>query len=91
VNRVNVGRRQDAVEGGAHEARRSFIGGQNGRPAIIASRGVENEFPQWVTLFGRAILSEHFSCFGNQIYYYSFRSGITKDPFTQNHEITGRT
>jgi hypothetical protein len=30
VNRVNVGRRQDAVEGGAHEARRLFIGGQNG-------------------------------------------------------------
>jgi hypothetical protein len=25
----------------------------------------EGEFPQLVTLFGRAILSEHFSCFGN--------------------------
>ena len=25
----------------------------------------ENEFRQLVTLFGRAILSEHFSCFGN--------------------------
>ena len=39
VNRVNVGGAQDAVEGGAPEARRSFIGGQNGRPTIIASRG----------------------------------------------------
>jgi hypothetical protein len=28
----------------------------------------KNEFPQLVTLFGRAILSEHFSCFGNYIY-----------------------
>jgi hypothetical protein len=40
VNGVNVGRRQDAVEGGAHEARRLFVGGRNGRPTIIASRGV---------------------------------------------------
>jgi hypothetical protein len=44
VNRVNVGRRQDAVEGGAHDARRLFIGGQNGRPTIITSSR-EDEFP----------------------------------------------
>ena len=55
------------LEGGAHEARRLFIGGQNGRPAIIASRGVRTSSRNWF-LFGRAILSEHFSCFGNQIY-----------------------
>ncbi len=65
MNRVNVGRRQDAVEGGAHEARRLFIGGQNGGPTIMASRGARTSSPQLVTLFGRAILSEHFSCFGN--------------------------
>jgi hypothetical protein len=41
VNPVNVGRRQDAVEGGAHEARRSFIGGQNGRPTIIVRGALE--------------------------------------------------
>jgi len=65
MNRVNVGRRQDAVEGGAHEARRLFVGGQNGRPTIIALRGVRTSSHKLVTLFGRAILSEHFSCYGN--------------------------
>ena len=65
MNRVNVGRRQDAVEGGAHEARRLFVGGRNGRPTIIAFARRDDEFLQLVTLFGRAILSEHFSCFGN--------------------------
>jgi len=52
VNRVNVGRRRDAVEGGPHEAPRSFIGGQNGRPAIIASRGVKTSFHNWLLFLG---------------------------------------
>ena len=60
MNRVNVGRRQDAVEGGVHEVRRSFIGGQNGRPTIIASRGVRTSSHNWLLFFGRPILSEHF-------------------------------
>jgi hypothetical protein len=30
---------------------------------LLARR--EDEFPQLVTLCGRAILSEHFACFGN--------------------------
>jgi hypothetical protein len=31
----------------------------------LLRRAAQNEFPQLVTLFGRAILSKHFSCFGN--------------------------
>jgi hypothetical protein len=52
VNRVNVGRRQDAVEGGAHEARRLLIGGQNGRPTIIASRGMMTSSHNWLLFLG---------------------------------------
>ena len=52
MNRVNVGRRQDAVEGGAHEARRLFIGGQNGRPTSIDSRGVRTSSHHWFLFLG---------------------------------------
>ena len=52
MNRVNVGRRQDAVEGGAHEARRLLIGDQNGRPTIVASRGVRTSSHNWSLYLG---------------------------------------
>src|SRR6266403_4073300 len=48
----NVGRRQDAVEGGAHEACRLFIGGQNGRPTSIDSRGVRTSSHNWLLFLG---------------------------------------
>src|SRR4029077_18182897 len=44
--------RQDAVEGGAQEARRSFIGVQNGRPTIIASRGARTSSHNWLLFLG---------------------------------------
>src|SRR5436190_24263814 len=40
-------------------------GGPKWPPCNYCFARREDEFPQLVTLFGRAILSEHFSCFGN--------------------------